>query len=113
MKRELISSSASSHEILFEVACVAFALTFRRRAPHGVHHPVRRVDAIKIFRHFRAKKAARYRMRRIALHARGPAIFHGDQNSAGVRTIVRANGVNDLLHRDIIRSFSFFNDPRF
>jgi hypothetical protein len=36
------------------------------------------------------------------LHARGPAIFHRNQNSAGIRTIVRANGVNDLLHRDII-----------
>jgi hypothetical protein len=67
-----------------------------------MHHAIGRVDAIKIFRHFRAQKAARYRVRGIALHSRGPAIFHGNQNSAGVRAIVRANGMDDLLHRDII-----------
>ena len=87
-----------------EVARIAFALSLGRCAAHGMHHSIGRVDAIKIFRHFGAKKAARYRMRRIALDARGPAVFHGNQNSAGVRTIVRANGMNDLLHRDIIRS---------
>jgi hypothetical protein len=67
-----------------------------------MHDTIGRVDAIKVFRHLCAQKAARYWVRGIALHTRGPAIFHGNQNSAGIRAIVRTNGVDYLLHGFII-----------
>jgi len=41
-------------------------------------------------------------MCRIALYACGPAIFHRYQNSAGIWAIMRADGMNNLLHNDII-----------
>src|ERR1019366_3628211 len=37
-------------------------------------------------------------MRRIALNPCGKPILHGDKHSASVRTIMRAGGVDDLLH---------------
>jgi bifunctional ADP-heptose synthase (sugar kinase/adenylyltransferase) len=67
-----------------------------------MHDSIGRIDAIKIFCDFRAQKSARHRVRRITLHVRGPAIFYRNQNPAGVRAIVRANGVYDLLHGFII-----------
>ena len=70
-----------------------------RHPPHGIKHPIRRIDPVKIFGHLGAQEAAGHRMRGVALNPRGTAIFHGDQDSAGVRTIVRTSGVHNLLHR--------------
>ena len=39
----------------------------------------------------------------IALNLGGAAVFDRDQDAAGVRTIVRAGGMDDALHRQIIR----------
>ncbi len=37
-------------------------------------------------------------MCRVTLNPRSTPVFHGDQNAAGIRTIVRTGGVHNLLH---------------
>ena len=76
--------------------------TLRPHPPHGIKHPIGRVHPVQIFGHLGAQKSAGHRMRRIALNPRGTAIFHGDQNSASVRTIMRTGGMDNLLHGDMI-----------
>ncbi len=39
----------------------------------------------------------------IALNFGGAAVLDGDQYAAGIRAIVRAGGMNDALHLQIIR----------
>ena len=92
-----------------EALCGAGALarvrSLRRDPPHGIQHPVRRVHAVQILGHFRAQESTRHGMRWVTLHLGRTAIFHCDQDSARVRAIVRASGVDNLLHRSsIIRS---------
>ncbi len=69
---------------------------------HRIQHATRRVHAVQIFGDFRAKESAGNGVFWIALNLDGAAVFNGDQNAAGVRTIVRAGGVNDALHPRII-----------
>jgi hypothetical protein len=78
-----------------------------RHAPHGVEDAVRGVDAVQVLGDFGAQKSLGHRMGGVALNARSPAVFYGDQYSAGVGTIVRAGGMDDLLHDlDIIEGFT-------
>src|SRR5690242_15370072 len=65
---------------------------------HRVQNPVRRVHAIQVLRDFRAKKPARHGMSRVALNFRRTPIFNGNQNSAGIGTVVGAGGVNNAFH---------------
>ena len=71
-------------------------------SPHRIEHSIGRIHALEIFGHFRAQEPASHRMRRITLDLCRPPVFDGDQNAAGIRTIVRASGVNDLLHGGMI-----------
>src|ERR1700738_972404 len=72
--------------------------TLRRYSSHRVEDPIRRINSVKILRDFGAQKSARNRVRRIALDLYRPAAVHGNQHSACVRTIVRARGMDNLLH---------------
>ena len=67
-------------------------------AAHRVEQPVRRVDAVKIFRDLAAKKAARDGMRRVAPHPGGASArcVHRHQHRAGVRAVVGADRVDHL-----------------
>ena len=56
------------------------------------------VRPLQILRDFGAQKAARDRMLRIARDADGPAVFNRDQHRAGVGTVVRADGADDVGH---------------
>jgi hypothetical protein len=75
-----------------------FCYSLRRNPPHRIEHPIRRINAIQILRHFPAQESPRHRMPWIALNLRGTAIFHGDQNAASIRAIVRTRGMDDLFH---------------
>jgi hypothetical protein len=88
-----------------KVGGVASTLAFGRDPLHGIENAVGRIDPIQILGHLRAQETSRYRVSGIALYACGSAVLHRDQHSAGVWTIVRTGGVDDLLHSDIIELF--------
>jgi len=79
--------------------CRCPARAFRSHPPHGIEHPVGRVNTVKIFRNFRAQKSLGDGVIGIPLNACCPPILHRDQRSAGVGTIVRAGGMNHSFHR--------------
>ena len=67
-------------------------------AAHGIQQAPRRIHPVQIFRHFGAKKSPRHRMARVTLDLGGSAIFHGDLHPASIGTIMRARGIDLLLH---------------
>ena len=75
---------------------------FRLHPPHGVKHPIRRVHAVEILGNFGAKESAGNGVLGIALNSGGAAVFDGDQDAAGIRAVMRAGGVDDALHSQII-----------
>ena len=91
-----ISSSASSQVMRWKTPspCVPLGATRRMR----IQHAVGRVNAVQILGDFAAQEPAGDRMLGIALNLGRPAVLDRDQHGAGVRTIVRAGGVNGLLH---------------
>ncbi len=102
LKREVISSRASSHVMRCH-SCVERALArvpwpLRPHSPHGIQNPVGRIHPIQILRHLGAQETTRYRMRRITLDFGRASVLHRNQNSAGIRAIVRTGGVDNLLH---------------
>src|SRR6266481_4350454 len=72
---------------------------------HRIQDPIRRVHAVQIFGDFGTKESAGNGMLRIALNFGGAAIFNGDEDAAGVRAVVRAGGVDDALHPQIIKDY--------
>ena len=63
---------------------------------HGIEQALGGVDAVQVARDLAAEKSARDGMRGIAGNLDGAAgeFVHGDQNAAGVRAVVRADGVH-------------------
>ena len=72
-------------------------LPLRRNPPHGIQHPIRRINPIQILRDLGAEKSPRHRMLRIALNFSGAPIFYRDQHPASIGTIVRTGGVDDVF----------------
>ena len=106
-KREAISSRASSQEMRTKAswalgtgAARAFWLEL---SAHGIQHAVGRVDAVEILGNFGAEESAGDGVSGIALNFGGAAIFDGNENAAGIGTIVRAGGVDYALHVVIIK----------
>ena len=64
--------------------------TLRAAAFKRVQQPLRVVNALGIARHFGAQHAAGLRMRGVALHLQGDAVFNDGDQGAGVRAVVRA-----------------------
>ena len=83
----------------------------RGNPPHRIQHTIRRVHPVEIFRYFGAKKATGYRMGRIALDFRSLTILYRDEHTAGIRTIVRASGMNNSLHVASIIPFLLKPEP--
>ena len=79
--------------------------SFRSDAPHRIKHTIGRIDSIKIFGNFGAEKSLGDRVLGIALNFGGASVFDGDQDAAGIGTVVRAGGVDDALHPRIIERF--------
>jgi hypothetical protein len=77
---------------------LAVARSLRCDTPHGIKHPIRRIDAIQVLRDFRAEEPARDRMRRIASDFRGATVLDCNQNAASIGAIVGASGMDDFLH---------------
>ena len=71
---------------------------FAGNAPHWIQDAVRRVHPIQVFCHLRAQEPSRHRMFWVALDLRCSPILHRNQDSTGVRTVVRTGGMNDVLH---------------
>src|SRR6185437_4323514 len=67
-----------------------------RVAPHGIEQALRGVDAIEVTRNFPAEEPARDRMCRVAgdLHRAAGELVDRHQHAAGVRAIVRTDGVH-------------------
>ena len=83
----------------FEDLCLAAGghFPFRRAgpAPHRMQKPRRRINPVQILGHLGTQKAARHRMRRVALDPRSlTGLVDGYQNGARVRAIVRTNGLD-------------------
>src|SRR6185437_15660979 len=83
-----------------EIAGISFSLAFGRDPAHGKQNPLGRVNTIKVLGDLGAKEPSGHGMPGITLDARGAAVFHRNQNSARVWTIVRAGSVNHLLGHD-------------
>src|ERR1700733_3487583 len=65
-------------------------------APQRIKNSIRRINAVKIFGYFAAKKSLRNRLRWVALDFDGASIFiDGHQHGAAVGTIVRTDGMHD------------------
>src|SRR6266852_162814 len=79
------------------------ARPLRPHPSHRIKHPVRRVYAVQILGDFGTKESAGNGMLRIALNFGGAAVFDGDQDSAGVRAVVRAGSMDNALHAHIIK----------
>src|SRR3954462_10591318 len=74
---------------LTDILLLAHAAALRGDATHRMEHAVGRVNAVKVFRDFRAQKPPSYRMGRTATQfGRAAKIIDGDQNSARIRTVV-------------------------
>ena len=73
--------------------CLAkFASAFFTCTNQRLFQPLRRVDAPFVVRHFGAKQSACIGMRRIAFDSCHFFVFHLQQQSAGVRTVIGADG---------------------
>src|SRR5581483_11293544 len=72
------------------------ALTFGTHALHRREQAVRVVRAFGVAVDLGAQHAGRGRVIRVALHAGGAAVFHGDEQGTGVGAIVRASRTDDL-----------------
>ena|SRR5438105_12564209 len=77
--------------------------SLRLYASHRIQDPIRRVHAVQILGDFGTKESAGNGMRRITLDFGGAAVFDGDEDAAGVGAIVRAGGVDNALHSQIIK----------
>jgi len=83
-------------------------LRFSREGPFGrypserIKHPLRRVNAIQVLGHLGAEKTASGGMRRVALDLYRAPIFDGNQDAAGVGTVVRAGGMHHAFHNAIM-----------
>src|SRR6267154_3675844 len=77
--------------------------SLRLYASHRIQDPVRRVHAVQILGDFGAKESSRNGVPGITLNLGGAAVFDGDQDAAGVRAVVRAGGMDDVLHPRIIK----------
>jgi hypothetical protein len=66
--------------------------------PHRIEDAVWRVDAIQVLRDLGAEKSTSHWMRGIALNLGGAAVVDGDQDAAGVGTIMRTSGVDGRWH---------------
>ena len=75
---------------------------FRGDSPHGIQHPVGRVHPIKILGDFGAQKAASDRVSRVTLDFCRPPILDGDQYPAGIRTVMRTSGMDNVLGHGLI-----------
>ena len=71
---------------------------FRPYPPHRIQHSLRRINAVQVFGNLGAQKTTRNRMRGIALNLRRPPIFHRNQHTTSIRTVVRACSMDDVLH---------------
>src|SRR5579864_7707306 len=76
--------------------------SFRPYPPYGIQNPIRRIHPIQILRDFCAKEATRHGMRRITLDLGRAAVLYGNQNSAGIRAVVRTGSVDYILHDFLI-----------
>ncbi len=70
----------------------------------GIEQAVGGVFALQVLRHFAAEEAAGDGVGRVAAQFGAVAVFDGDQEGAGVRTIERAHGMADFGHGEIIAS---------
>ena len=77
---------------------VEAALALGGYATHGVEHTIRRIDAVEILRYLGAKESLGNGVLRIALYLCRPAVVDGDEHSTGIRTVVRAGGVDYGFH---------------
>ncbi len=75
------------------------ASSLRSYPAHGVKHAVRRVNTVKVLRNLGTQEALRNGMCGIALDAGSASILHRYEGPAGVGTIVRAGGMDNLFHR--------------
>lgn len=71
---------------------------FRCDAAQRIEDAIGGVNTVKVFGNFCAEKAARDGVRRIALNLRSPSIVNGDEDTAGVGTIVGTGGVDHCGH---------------
>src|SRR6266702_8921542 len=63
---------------------------------HRVKQSIWGIYAVKIFRHLSAKESLRYGMTGVSLYLHRTALFiHRNQNTAGIRAIVRTDRMND------------------
>ena len=75
-------------------------LRYALLASQRIQDAIRRVDAIEILGDLSAQKALRDWLRRVALHLYGtPFLIYGHQHSARIRTVVRADCVDDSERR--------------
>src|SRR6266853_3842691 len=77
--------------------------SLRPHPSHRIQHAIRRVHAVQILGDFGAKESASNGMLGIALDFSRAAVFDSDQDAAGVRAVVRAGGMDDVLHPRIIK----------
>ena len=78
------------------VAPLQRLLGYAGLAAQRIENALWRVNTVEILGNFAAEKSLRHRLRGIALNFhRASFIIHRDKYSAGVRAIVRADGVNN------------------
>ena len=94
----LVPADAFEGVSLAAVGCSPFGRS--SSAAHRVEQPRGRIDTIQILGDLAAEKAAGHGMIRITLHPCGHSRFiDRHQNGAGVRTVVRTNGVGSSRSR--------------